>query len=78
MSGRIDLMPISEKYFEDLKAEGNAIEALFVLSEQKFAIACNIDFPDALLAEMQAGLDKLIADGTQKAIFQKYKMPTGD
>lgn len=78
MSGRIDLMPISEKYYEDLKAEGNAIEALFILSEQKFAIACNIDFPDALIAEMQAGLDKLIADGTQKAIFEKYKMPTGD
>ncbi|GEO83929.1 substrate-binding periplasmic protein [Ciceribacter naphthalenivorans] len=75
MSGRIDLMPISEKYFEDLKAEGNAIEALFVLSEQKFSIACNLDFPDALLSQMQAGLDKLIADGTQRAIFQKYKMP---
>lgn len=78
MSGRIDLMPISEKYYEDLKAEGNAIEALFILSEQKFAIACNLGFPDALLAEMQAGLDELVADGTQKTIFQKYKMPTGD
>lgn len=78
MSGRIDLMPISEKYYEDLKAEGNAIEALFILSEQKFSIACNIDFPDALLVEMQAGLDKLIADGRQKAIFEKYKMPIGN
>lgn len=78
MSGRIDLMPISEKYYEDLKAEGNAIEALFILSEQKFSIACNIDFPDALLVEMQAGLDKLIADGRQKAIFEKYKMPSGN
>ncbi|MFA7414556.1 MAG: ABC transporter substrate-binding protein [Rhizobium sp.] len=78
MSERIDLMPISEKYYEDLKAEGNAIEALFIVSEQKFSIACNIDFPDALIGEMQAGLDKLIANGTQKAIFQKYKMPTGN
>jgi len=78
MSGRIDLMPISEKYYEDLKAEGNAIDALFILSEQKFSIACNIDFPKALIGEMQAGLDKLVADGTQKAIFQKYRMPTGN
>ena len=78
MSGRIDLMPISDRYFEALRAEGNAIEALFVLSEQKFAIACNIDFPDALLAQMQAGLDRLIADGTQKTIFKTYNMPTGE
>ena len=77
MSGRIDLMPISEKYYEDLLAEGNAIEALFVLSEQKFSVACNSNFPDALLTEMQAGLDKLIADGTQREIFVKYGMPLG-
>jgi polar amino acid transport system substrate-binding protein len=43
-----------------------------VLSSQPMGIACQKDFPDDLLRKMQASLDKLIADGTQKQIFLKY------
>jgi polar amino acid transport system substrate-binding protein len=72
MLGRIDLMPISEDYYGKLRSEGKQIESTMVLSEQIYSIACNKSVPDADIARMQAGLDKLIADGTQAALFKKY------
>ncbi|WFU07738.1 transporter substrate-binding domain-containing protein [Rhizobium sp. CB3090] len=78
MSDRIDLMPISELYFDKLKKDGNAIEKVTVLSEQPMGIACQKDFPKDLLTKMQAALDKLIADGTQKQIFLKYGLNVGN
>ncbi|WP_416795449.1 substrate-binding periplasmic protein [Ciceribacter azotifigens] len=74
LSGRIDMMPISERYYLQLREEGHPIEKRFVLTEQQFSIACNLDFPEDLLLKMQAGLDKLIADGTQRKILTKYGM----
>jgi polar amino acid transport system substrate-binding protein len=71
---RIDLMPISEQHFIKLQETGEALEAQFLFSEQKFAIACNANFPDDLLARMQGALDKLIADGTQATIFETYNL----
>ncbi|THV15668.1 substrate-binding periplasmic protein [Rhizobium rhizophilum] len=71
---RIDLMPISEQHYIELQEKGEELEAQFVFSEQKFAIACNADFPQKLLARMQGALDKLIADGTQAEIFDTYNL----
>ncbi|HBF30757.1 MAG TPA: ABC transporter substrate-binding protein [Rhizobium sp.] len=73
-SGRIDLVPISEKFFYDLVAEGHPLAEQFILTEQTFALACNKSVPDTLITKMQASLDKLIADGRQKAIFKQYGM----
>ncbi|MBY3084799.1 transporter substrate-binding domain-containing protein [Rhizobium laguerreae] len=73
LGGRIDMMPISELYFEKLKAD-QPVELVTVLSAQPMGIACEKNFPDDLLASMQAALDKLIADGDQKQIFLKYGM----
>lgn len=73
-SKRIDLMPISEQHYIELQEKGEKLEAQFVFSEQKFAIACNASFPDELLARMQGALDKLIADGTQAEIFDTYNL----
>jgi len=73
LGGRIDMMPISELYFEKLKAD-QPLEMVTVLSSQPMGIACEKNFPDDLLARMQAALDKLIADGGQKQIFLKYGM----
>ncbi|MBB5573206.1 MULTISPECIES: substrate-binding periplasmic protein [Rhizobium] len=78
MSDRIDLMPISEFYFDKLKQDGDAVEKVTVLSEQPMSIACHKDFPNDLLKKMQAALDKLIADGTQKQIFLKYGLHLGN
>jgi polar amino acid transport system substrate-binding protein len=71
LGGRIDMMPISELYFDKLKQD-QPLEMVTVLSTQPMGIACQKDFPDDLLRKMQASLDKLIADGTQKQIFLKY------
>jgi len=71
LGGRIDMMPISELYFDKLKQEP-PLEMVTVLSTQPMGIACQKDFPDDLRRRMQVALDKLIADGTQRQIFQKY------
>ncbi|EJJ25930.1 substrate-binding periplasmic protein [Rhizobium sp. CF142] len=71
LSGRIDMMPISELYFDKLKAD-QPLEMVTVLSSQPMGIACEKNFPNDLLAHMQASLDKLIASGEQKQIFLKY------
>lgn len=78
MLGRIDMMPISEKYYEKLKGEGAEVEFVLVLAEQIYSIACNQGVADAAIAKMQAALDALIADGTQKALFAKYGLDKTD
>jgi len=72
LSGRIDLMPVSEDYFMVLKRQGKAVEVALVLTEDVFSIACNPGISDEVVATMQSSLDKLIADGTQAMIFEKY------
>jgi len=72
LNGRIDLMPISEKYYEKLKREGVEVENVLLLAEQVYSLACNKSVPDADITRMQAGLDRLIANGTQRDLFHKY------
>lgn len=72
MNDRIDLIPISEFSITKLKREGRAIRPMTLLSAQPLGIACQRDFPDSLLRKMQETLDKLISDGTQQALFEKY------
>lgn len=72
MLGRIDLMPISEDYYRKLRKEGTQIEQTMIFSEQIYSIACHKSVPDEDIARMQAGLDKLISDGTQIRLFAKY------
>ncbi len=71
LNGRIDLMPISEIYFEKLKVDQPLVRVA-TLSSQWLGIACEKSFPEDLRARMQQALDALIADGTQRAIFAKY------
>ena len=78
MSDRIDLMPISEFYFDKLKKEDNAVEKVTILSQQSMGIACQKDFPSDLQDRMQTALNALIADGTQTRIFLKYGLHLGD
>lgn len=72
LAGRIDMMPIAEDYYAKLRRDGIAIERVLVLSEQVFSLACNKSVPDAEITGMQAALDRLVADGTQAALFKKY------
>jgi polar amino acid transport system substrate-binding protein len=72
LAGRIDLMPVTEDYYAKLRRDHVAVERVVVLSEQIFSLACNTSVPDAEIAKMQTALGKLIADGTQAALFRKY------
>ncbi len=71
VAGRIDLMPISEKFYMKLKREGNPVEAQYVFSKQTFSIACNINFPEPLRQSMQQALAGLMADGTQARLLEE-------
>lgn len=74
LSGRIDLMPIAEKYYDRLKREGAPIESTVVLSENIYSIACHRNVPDETIEKMQTALGELIADGTQARLFEKYRV----
>lgn len=77
LSGRIDLMMTSEKTFETMRAEGRQVEAALTLDGKLYGFACNLAVPDATITAMQAELDRLIKDGTQDRIFEKYGLRTG-
>lgn len=72
LNDRIDLMPMSEKYFDKLRREGVGIEDVLVLVEQINSMACNISVPDEDISKMQASLTKLIDNGTQGAVLRRY------
>lgn len=72
MSGRIDLMPISEKYYDKLKRDGKPVESVLVLAEDIYSVACNKSIPDKTITELQGRLNTLISDGTQNKLFAKY------
>ncbi|QFY60780.1 transporter substrate-binding domain-containing protein [Rhizobium grahamii] len=77
LNGRVDLMPISEPYFEKIKAE-QPLRRVALLASQAMGIACEKSFPEDLRAKMQDALSKLIADGTQKEIFARYGLHTAE
>lgn len=69
-AGRIDLMPMSESTMKSLP--GDQFREVITLSRQQLGLACNRSVPDTLIAKLQASLDRLIADGTQQRIFDRY------
>ncbi|AQS61164.1 hypothetical protein AGRHK599_LOCUS1928 [Rhizobium rhizogenes] len=71
-AGRIDLMPMSESTFRSLPAD--TFREVITLTRQQLGLACNKSVPDALIAKLQARLDRLIADGTQQRIFDRYNL----
>jgi polar amino acid transport system substrate-binding protein len=78
MNDRIDLMPISEKYYEKLRREGVAVESVLILAESTYSIACNKSIPDTVISRMQTQLDRLIADGTRDRLFKQYGLTATD
>ncbi|WEX76520.1 transporter substrate-binding domain-containing protein [Sinorhizobium numidicum] len=72
IAGRVDLVMTSEKTFESMQAAGRPVEAALVLEGKQYGIACHRDMPDETIARLQAELDRLIADGTQDRIFERY------
>lgn len=72
LAGRIDLMPVSEKYYDKLKREGVRVDNVLLLTEQIYSIACNKSVADQDIARMQTSLSRLIHDGTQDKLFRQY------
>jgi polar amino acid transport system substrate-binding protein len=69
---RIDMMPMSESAFEEVRKDGKQIEKVVLFSEQQLGIACNKDMPDRMIEQMQEGLDILIRERRQDAILERY------
>ena len=72
LSGRVDLMAVSESYVHRKQKEGVPVEEVAVLHEQVFSIACSLKTPDGIVARMQQALTAMIADGTQAEILARY------
>jgi len=78
IAGRIDLMMTSEKTFESMRDEGKPVEAALMLEGKSYGIACHRDMDKETVSRMQRELDRLIGDGTQDAIFERYGVrPSG-
>lgn len=71
-AGRIDLMPMSESTLSKLYSSKAELVEVMPLTEQRLGLACHKSVADKTIAVMQKHLDDLIADGTQKRIFEKY------
>lgn len=73
LSGRVDLMAVSESFVHRLQDQGVPVEEVLVLHEQVFSVACSLETPDAIVARMQKALAAMIADGTQSEIIARYQ-----
>lgn len=72
IAGRIDMMPMSESTLHKLYSSTTELVEVTTLAEQRLGLACHKSVSDNTIAVMQKHLDDLIADGTQKRIFEKY------
>jgi polar amino acid transport system substrate-binding protein len=77
LNGRIDMMPIALRYFNKLRRENVAIERVIDLADAFYGLACNPAVADAHIERMRKSLDRMIADGTQAALFRKYGLDVG-
>jgi polar amino acid transport system substrate-binding protein len=75
-AGRIDLMPMSESALKNLPQKD--FEEVITFSRQRLGMACHKSVPDSLIEKMQKVLDDLIADGTQRRIYEKYGLIISD
>lgn len=73
LSGRVDLIAVSESFLHRLQGQGVPVEEVAVLHEQVFSIACSLQTPDAFVARMQSALSAIITDGTQAEILARYE-----
>ena len=72
LSGRVDLIAVSESFLHRLQNRDVPVEEIAVLHEQVFSIACSLQTPDAIIARMQRALAAIVADGTQAEIIARY------
>lgn len=76
LSGRIDLMPMSEPAINGLRDQGKPLEPVVQLADQALGIACNKAVPASIITRLQAALDRMIANGRMAAIARFYGVGT--
>jgi len=72
-AGRIDLVAVSEAFYNSLKKDGKDVDIAVVLSETVLSMACNPGTNADNVKKMQDALKSMIDDGTQAAILAKYQ-----
>lgn len=72
-AGRIDLVAVSEAFYNSLKKDGKDVDIAVVLSETVLSMACNPGTNADNVTKMQDALKSMIDDGTQAAILAKYQ-----
>ena len=74
LSGRVELMIMTRTTYESMRRQGQPIEAALNLEATRAGIACNLQVPDSTIEKMQVELDRLITNGTQAAIYERYRL----
>ncbi|MCK7614816.1 substrate-binding periplasmic protein [Roseibium sediminicola] len=72
-AGRIDMMAVSEAFYNSLKKDGTDVDLAVVLSETVLSMACNPGTDAGNVKKMQDALKAMIDDGTQAKILAKYE-----
>jgi polar amino acid transport system substrate-binding protein len=71
-AGRLDYVILGQESANALTAEDSGLEIAMEVSRDKYYIACSHDTPAAVVAEIDAAMDSLMADGTQAEIVSRY------
>lgn len=72
VSGRIDMMPMSESTFRRLRSSDSSFRQVAILDERRLGLACNLAVPASMIDALQRQLDILISDGTQRSLYIKH------
>lgn len=72
-AGRIDMVAVSEAFYNSLKKDGVDVEQAVVLSETVLSMACNPGTDAGNVKKMQEALKSMIDDGTQAKILANYQ-----
>ncbi|WP_422375970.1 substrate-binding periplasmic protein [Roseibium sp.] len=72
-AGRVDMVAVSEAFYNSLKKDGKDVDLAVVLSETVLSMACNPGTNADNVKKMQDALKSMIDDGTQAKILAKYE-----
>ncbi|WP_299424707.1 transporter substrate-binding domain-containing protein [uncultured Shimia sp.] len=71
-AGRLDYVILGQESANALTAADAGLEIALEVSRDEYFIACSHDTPATVVAEIDAAMDSLMADGTQAEIVSRY------
>jgi polar amino acid transport system substrate-binding protein len=69
---RFDMIAMAESRYITMSSEGEPIEKVIDIFSIKMGLACNKSVTDETITKLQVELNKLISDGTQQKIKERY------